>query len=92
MIMDAARSRDGFAGVFLEHRYEVVKRLQGLGHPCAWHWAVVLTMLLLSRADVGIAIKGATDIVRGLLTLSLLKPVFQPLCTPFVVLVSSSNV
>jgi high-affinity K+ transport system ATPase subunit B len=31
MIMDA----DGFAGVFPEHKYEIVKRLQGLGHLCA---------------------------------------------------------
>ena len=28
MILDA----DGFAGVFPEHKYEIVKRLQGLGH------------------------------------------------------------
>jgi H+-transporting ATPase len=26
---------DGFAGVFPEHKYEIVKRLQGLGHLCA---------------------------------------------------------
>ena len=31
MIMDAY----GFAGVFPEHKYEIVKRLQGLGHFCA---------------------------------------------------------
>ncbi|KAJ7238427.1 H+-transporting ATPase [Mycena rebaudengoi] len=31
MIMDA----DGFADVFPEHKYEIVKRLQGLGHLCA---------------------------------------------------------
>jgi hypothetical protein len=31
MIMDA----DGFAGVFPEHKYEIVKRLQGLGYLCA---------------------------------------------------------
>lgn len=28
MILDA----DGFAGVFPEHKFEIVKRLQGLGH------------------------------------------------------------
>lgn len=31
MILEA----DGFAGVFPEHKYEIVKRLQGLGHLCA---------------------------------------------------------
>ena len=31
MILDA----DGFAGVLPEHKYEIVKRLQGLGHLCA---------------------------------------------------------
>jgi H+-transporting ATPase len=31
MIMDA----DGFAGVFPEHKFEIVKRIQALGHLCA---------------------------------------------------------
>ncbi|KAG8682658.1 plasma membrane H+-ATPase, partial [Ceratobasidium sp. 394] len=55
MIMDA----DGFAGVFPEHKYEIVKRLQGLGHLCAMTGDGANDAPALSRANVGIAVEGA---------------------------------
>jgi H+-transporting ATPase len=61
MIMDA----DGFAGVFPEHKYEIVKRLQGLGHLCAMTGDGDNDTPALSRANVGIAVEGATDAARG---------------------------
>ncbi len=61
MIMDA----DGFAGVFPEHKYEIVKRLQGLGHLCAMTGDGANDAPALSRANVGIAVEGATDAARG---------------------------
>ncbi|KAE9397306.1 HAD-like protein [Gymnopus androsaceus JB14] len=48
MIMDA----DGFAGVFPEHKYEIVKRLQGLGHLCAMTGDGANDAPALSRANV----------------------------------------
>lgn len=65
MIMDA----DGFAGVFPEHKYEIVKHLQGLGHLCGANDAPAL-----SRANVGIAVEGATDAARGAADIVLTEP------------------
>ncbi|KAJ7092061.1 HAD-like domain-containing protein [Mycena belliarum] len=71
MIMDA----DGFAGVFPEHKYEIVKRLlQGLGHLCAMTGDGANDAPALSRANVGIAIEGATDAARGAADIVLTEP------------------
>jgi H+-transporting ATPase len=48
MIMDA----DGFAGVFPEHKFEIVKRLQGLGHLVAMVWPFLLACLALAELPV----------------------------------------
>ncbi|KAI5830967.1 plasma-membrane proton-e [Schizophyllum commune Tattone D] len=70
MIMDA----DGFAGVFPEHKYEIVKRLQGLGHLCAMTGDGANDAPALSRANVGIAVEGATDAARGAADIVLTEP------------------
>ncbi|CAA7261199.1 unnamed protein product [Cyclocybe aegerita] len=70
MIMDA----DGFAGVFPEHKYEIVKRLQGLGHLCAMTGDGANDAPALSRANVGIAVEGATDAARGAADIVLIEP------------------
>ncbi|KAJ7082245.1 hypothetical protein B0H15DRAFT_994043 [Mycena belliarum] len=70
MIMDA----DGFAGVFPEHKYEIVKRLQGLGHLCAMTGDGANDAPALSRANVGIAVEGATDAARGAANIVLTEP------------------
>jgi H+-transporting ATPase len=70
MIMDA----DGFAGVFPEHKYEIVKRLQGLGHLCAMTGNGANDAPALSRANVGIAVEGATDAARGAADIVLTEP------------------
>jgi H+-transporting ATPase len=61
MILDA----DGFAGVFPEHKDEILKRLQGLGHLCAITGDGATDAPALSGANVGIAVEGATDAARG---------------------------
>ena len=70
MIMDA----DGFAGVFPEHKYEIVKRLQGLGHLCAMTGDGANDAPALARANVGIAVEGATDAARGAADIVLTEP------------------
>ncbi|CUA74381.1 plasma membrane H+-transporting ATPase [Rhizoctonia solani] len=61
MIMDA----DGLAGVFREHKYEIVKRLQGLGHLCAMTGDGANDAPALSRANISIGVESATDAARG---------------------------
>ncbi|VDC04710.1 unnamed protein product [Peniophora sp. CBMAI 1063] len=70
IIMDA----DGFAGVFPEHKFEIVKRLQGLGHLCAMTGDGANDAPALSRANVGIAVEGATDAARGAADIVLTEP------------------
>ena len=70
MILDA----DGFAGVFPEHKYEIIKRLQGLDHFCAMTGDGANGAPTLSRANVGIAVEGATDAARGAADIVLTEP------------------
>ncbi|KAF8346763.1 hypothetical protein F5887DRAFT_1271675 [Amanita rubescens] len=70
LILDA----DGFAGVFPDHKYEIVKRLQGLGHLCAMTGDGANDAPALSRANVGIAVEGATDAARGAADIVLTEP------------------
>lgn len=70
MILDA----DGFAGVFPEHKYEIVKTLQGLGHLCAMTGDGANDAPALSKANVGIAVEGATDAARGAADIVLTEP------------------
>ena len=53
MILDA----DGVADVFHEHKYEIVKHPQGLGHLCAMTGGGANDAPALSRANVGIAVE-----------------------------------
>jgi H+-transporting ATPase len=70
MIMDA----DGFAGVFPEHKFEIVKRIQALGHLCAMTGDGANDAPALARANVGIAVEGATDAARGAADIVLTEP------------------
>ncbi|KAJ7755808.1 plasma membrane H+-transporting ATPase [Mycena metata] len=70
LIMDA----DGFAGVLPEHKYDIVKRLQGLGHLCVMTGDGANDAPALSRANVGIAVEGATDAARSAADIVLTEP------------------
>ena len=48
---------DGFVGVFLEHKYEIVKHLQGLGHLWAMTGDGANDVPALSHANVGLVLK-----------------------------------
>ncbi|EIW74869.1 calcium ATPase transmembrane domain M-containing protein [Coniophora puteana RWD-64-598 SS2] len=60
---DVILNADGFAKVFLEHKFEVVKRPQGLGHLCAMTGDGANDAPALSRANIYFAVGGAVDIV-----------------------------
>ncbi|KAK4796132.1 hypothetical protein SAY86_028458 [Trapa natans] len=65
---------DGFAGVFPEHKYEIVKRLQDRKHICGMTGDGVNDAPALKKADIGIAVAGATDAARGASDIVLTEP------------------
>ncbi len=85
-VFDGARARpgislaerieavDGFAEVFPEHKYGIVKALQEAGHRVAMTGDGVNDAPALKQADVGVAVSGATDAARAAAALILTAP------------------
>ncbi|NII09334.1 plasma-membrane proton-efflux P-type ATPase [Oleiagrimonas sp. C23AA] len=69
--IDAA---DGFAQVFPEHKYGIVKALQAAGHQVAMTGDGVNDAPALKQADVGVAVSGATEAARAAASLILTAP------------------
>lgn len=65
---------DGFAEVFPEHKYDIVKALQLKGHITAMTGDGVNDAPALKQADCGIAVSGATDAARAAAALILTLP------------------
>ncbi|KAL4626624.1 hypothetical protein ACB092_05G110600 [Castanea dentata] len=65
---------DGFAGVFPEHKYEIVRRLQEKKHICGMTGDGVNDAPALKKADIGIAVADATDAARGASDIVLTEP------------------
>jgi H+-transporting ATPase len=70
----AVERADGFGRVFPEHKYEIVKSLQRLGHIVAMTGDGVNDAPALEQADCGIAVSGATDAARSAAALILTAP------------------
>lgn len=71
---DTAEHADGFAQVFPEHKYELVRALQATGHIVGMTGDGVNDAPALKQADVGIAVSGATDAARSAADLVLTAP------------------
>ncbi|KAL5771587.1 hypothetical protein ACOSP7_015741 [Xanthoceras sorbifolium] len=65
---------DGFAGVFPEHKYEIVKKLQERKHICGMTGDGVNDAPALKKAVIGIAVADATDAARGASDIVLTEP------------------
>ncbi|MET7378297.1 plasma-membrane proton-efflux P-type ATPase [Streptomyces sp. NPDC005526] len=70
----AVEAADGFAQVFPEHKYRIVKLLQAGGHIVGMTGDGVNDAPALKQADAGIAVSGATDAARAAADVVLLAP------------------
>lgn len=65
---------DGFAQVFPEHKYAIVKSLQDHGHYVGMTGDGVNDAPALKQADIGLAVQGATDAARAAADVILTAP------------------
>ncbi len=72
--IEAVEKADGFAEVFPEHKFAIVKILQKQDHITGMTGDGVNDAPALKQADVGIAVSGATDAARAAADLVLTAP------------------
>ena len=65
---------DGFAEVFPQHKFEIVERLKDLHYRVGMTGDGVNDAPALKKADVGIAVSGATDAARASADIVLIRP------------------
>ena len=73
-VEDLVEQADGFAEVFPEHKFLIVKILQERKHMVGMTGDGVNDAPALKKADVGIAVAGATDAARGAADIVLTQP------------------
>jgi H+-transporting ATPase len=72
--LDLFAGADGFAEVFPEDKYIVVKHLQAAGHVTGMTGDGVNDAPALRQAEVGIAVSTATDVAKGAASVVLTEP------------------
>src|ERR1039457_4798273 len=72
--MDLLAGADGFAEVYPEDKYVVVKHLQAAGHVTGMTGDGVNDAPALRQAEVGIAVSTATDVAKGAASVVLTDP------------------
>jgi H+-transporting ATPase len=73
-VATAVEAADGFAQVFPEHKFQIVKALQSKGHIVGMTGDGVNDAPALKQANTGIAVSGATDAARAAAALVLTAP------------------
>ncbi|MEV0948323.1 plasma-membrane proton-efflux P-type ATPase [Rhodococcus sp. NPDC049939] len=73
-VADLVEGADGFAQVFPEHKYRIVRLLQQRGHIVGMTGDGVNDAPALKQADAGIAVAGATEAARAASDVVLLAP------------------
>lgn len=71
---DLIYNTDGFAQVFPEHKFEIVKQLQNRGHVVGMTGDGVNDAPALSQANIGIAVDDSTDAARAAADIVLVSP------------------
>ncbi len=74
LFAEAIENADGFAQVFPEHKHHIIDVLQQRGHIVGMTGDGVNDAPALKKADVGIAVSGATDAARAAASMVLLAP------------------
>ena len=72
--VDLLAGADGFAEIYPEDKYTVVKRLQAAGHVTGMTGDGVNDAPALRQAEVGIAVSTATDVAKGAASVVLTEP------------------
>lgn len=73
-VAEAIENADGFAQVFPEHKFHIVRVLQHHNHIVGMTGDGVNDAPALKQADAGIAVSGATDAARAAADIALLNP------------------
>ncbi|MEM7436462.1 MAG: plasma-membrane proton-efflux P-type ATPase [Myxococcota bacterium] len=73
-LAESVYGADGFARVFPEHKFAIVKTLQEAGHITGMTGDGVNDAPALKQADVGVAVSGATEAARAAADLILTAP------------------